>query len=88
MAIVCDFANEDHRKEGEDLIVQYGFKRIMDNLFESTTIGEKHLVRLKKELDTITDSYDSLRFYQFPMDETFVISYLREKKWRKLVVRV
>jgi CRISPR-associated protein Cas2 len=34
----------------------------------------------------LTDSYDSLRFYQYPMESTLVISELREKKWRKTVV--
>ncbi len=88
VAIVCGFANEDHKQKGEDLILQYGFKRLMDNLFESTTISERYLVKLKRDLDTITDSYDTLRFYQFPVEDTFAISYLKDKKWRKLIVRL
>ena len=50
--------------------------------------SEKALLRLKKELDGLTDSYDSLRFYQYPLDGTLVVSSLKEKKWRKLVLTV
>jgi hypothetical protein len=34
----------------------------------------------------MTDSYDSQRFYQYPMEDTLVVSILKEKKWRKTVV--
>jgi CRISPR-associated protein Cas2 len=41
---------------------------------------------LKRELDRLTDSYDTLRFYQYPMEDTLVISVLKEKRWRKTVI--
>ncbi len=43
---------------------------------------------MKKELDGLTDSYDSLRIYQYPLEDTLVVSSLKEKKWRKLVLTV
>ena len=43
--------------------------------------------RLKKDLDRIADSYDSIRFYQFPVEGTFAITILKEKKWRRLIVK-
>ena len=36
----------------------------------------------------MTDSYDSLRIYQYPLEDTLVVSSLKEKKWRKLVLTV
>ena len=88
VAIACDFSSDDHKTKGEEIILQYGFKKIMDNLFESTTISANYLVRMKRELDGVTDSYDTLRFYQYPVDNTLVITYLKEKKWRRLVVKL
>jgi CRISPR-associated protein Cas2 len=50
------------------------------------TIGGDALVRMKKELDRLTDGYDVLRIYQYPMDGSLVVSSLKDKKWRKIVV--
>ena len=88
VAVACDLGNEDRVGSVENLLLQYGFRKLQQNLYESTVINEKHLARLKKELDGLTDSYDSLRIYQYPLEETLVVSSLKEKKWRKLVLTV
>lgn len=87
VSVVCDFSSDDHRKAAENLILQYGFGKVLKDTFESTSITENLLNRLKKDLDRISDSYDSIRFYQYPVDETLVITVLKEKKWRRLIVR-
>lgn len=86
VAVTCDLANEDHSSRVHATLLQYGFKRVQDKLYESLTIGERGLLRLKKDLDRLTDSYDALRFYQYPVENTLVISTLKDKKWRKIVV--
>jgi len=88
VAVACDLGNEDRVGSVENLLLQYGFRKLQQNLYESAVINEKHLARLKKELDGLTDSYDSLRIYQYPLEETLVVSSLKEKKWRKLVLTV
>jgi CRISPR-associated protein Cas2 len=88
VAVSCDLGNLDHRARVHDLLLQYGFKKLQENLFESAAIAERALLRLKKELDGLTDSYDSLRFYQYPLEDTLIVSSLKEKKWRKLVLTV
>ena len=88
VAIACDLGNADHLKRVNDTLLQYGFKKMQENLYESAVIGEKNLLRLKKELDGLTDSYDTLRFYQYPVDDTLVISSLKEKKWRRMVLTI
>jgi CRISPR-associated protein Cas2 len=87
VAVACEFANDDHRKAGYDLLAQYGFRKVLRDAFESATVSETALNRLKKDLDRITDSYDSIRLYQYPVDGTFAITLLKEKKWRRLIVR-
>jgi CRISPR-associated protein Cas2 len=86
VAVACDLGNEDHRKRVHSSLVEYGFKKVHAGLYESLTINDGSLLRLKRDLDRLTDSYDSLRFYQYPMENTLVITELREKKWRKTVV--
>jgi CRISPR-associated protein Cas2 len=86
VAVSCDLGNKDHLSRVHNSLVEYGFKKVHEGLYESMTINEPSLLRLKRELDRYTDSYDNLRFYQYPMENTLVISVLKEKKWRKTVV--
>jgi len=88
VAVACEFASDDHRKAGHALLAQYGFRRVLQEAFESTTLPEAALNRLKKDLDRITDSYDGIRLYQFPVEGTLAITVLKEKKWRRLIVKV
>ena len=69
------------------LLAQYGYRHVLKNLFESAAVDAQDLARLKRDIDKSTDSYDKVRFYQYPMEQTLVISSLEEKKWRKLKVR-
>ena len=87
VAVACEFANEDHRKAGFSLMVQYGYRKVLKDAFESATVSETALNRLKKDLDRIADSDDSIRLYQYPVDGTFAITILKDKKWRRLIVK-
>ena len=88
VAVACEFASDDHRKSGHELLVQYGLRKVLKDAFESTSLSETALNRLKKDLDRIADSYDSIRLYQYPVDGTLAITILKEKKWRRLIVKV
>ena len=87
VAIICDIGSEDNKKAVFDLIRLYGFKKIMENVFESSSIKEETLLRLKRDIDKATDFYDKVRFYQFPLDDTLAVTYLTEKRWRKIVLK-
>ena len=86
VAVACDLGSDNHRDRVHSTFQEYGFKKMHEDLYESLTINEQALLRMKRELDRLTDSYDCLRFYQYPMENTLVISVLKEKKWRKTVV--
>jgi CRISPR-associated protein Cas2 len=88
VAVACEFASDDHRKAGYDLLAQYGFRKVLKDAFESTSLPESALGRLKKDLDRIADSYDSIRLYQYPVEGTLAITVLKEKKWRRLIVKL
>jgi CRISPR-associated protein Cas2 len=87
VSVVCDIANEDHEMEVYELLGLYGFEQVIKNVFESSRIKENTLMRLKRDIDKATDFYDKVRFYQFPMEDTLVITFLSQKKWRKTIVR-
>jgi CRISPR-associated protein Cas2 len=87
VAVACEYANDDHRKAGYDLMVQYGFRKVLKDVFESATVSEMALNRLKKDLDRVADSDDSIRLYQFPVEGTLAITILKDKKWRRLIVK-
>jgi CRISPR-associated protein Cas2 len=86
VAITCDFSSEDHKNEISALLQQYGLKKIQNWVFESAAVNDTDMIRLKKDIDRCTDSYDTIRIYQYPMESTLVITALEAKKWRKIKV--
>ena len=87
VAVVCDVMNDDHRLEVEKILKLYGFTQRANQLFESTSVAEKSLARLKRDVDRATDSYDTVYFYQYPMQGTLVVSHLEKKRWRKRILQ-
>jgi len=85
VSIAVDAGSEGRAKELADLLAQYGFTKIQRGLWESAEVSQNMLTRLKRDLDKATDAFDRLRFFQFPMEGTLVLSSLREKKWRRMV---
>jgi CRISPR-associated protein Cas2 len=87
VSVVCDIGSEDNKNAVYEVLKMYGFKEIISNVYESTRIKDDTLLRLKRDLDKSTDHYDKIRFYQFPMDGTLVVTFLTNKKWKKYVVQ-
>ncbi|MBN2737317.1 MAG: CRISPR-associated protein Cas2 [Spirochaetales bacterium] len=85
VSVFCDISADNHQ-EVSLILSQYGFSEVMKNLFESSSVDEDELARLKLDIDRSTDSYDNIRIYQYPMDDTLVISAMEKKKWRKIKV--
>jgi CRISPR-associated protein Cas2 len=87
VSIAIDPGSEERARELADLLGRYGFEKIQRGLWESTSIAQDLIGQLKRDMDRATDSYDRIRIYQYPMDGFFVISGMREKKWRRLVAK-
>ena len=86
VAVACDFANDDHSREVIKLLGWYGFEKVQEGVWETASIPENALARLKRDIDRNCDSFDSIRFYQFPMEETMVITSLKGKRWRRIIL--
>jgi CRISPR-associated protein Cas2 len=87
VAVVCDMGSEDTRAALYNLLPQYGFERVQKACFECASINEKLLASLKRDIDKITDSYDTVRLYQYPVDGTLALTVLKDNKWRRIIVR-
>ncbi len=87
VAVIIEMSNEDHEIAVDKLLKIYGFTQNGKYVYESTSIGETTLTRLKREIDKVTDSYDLIHFYQYPMEDTLVATSLSKKRWHRRVIR-
>jgi CRISPR-associated protein Cas2 len=87
VSVCCDLSSSDHEQSVAALLKQYGFAKIQAKVYEHTAINDEYVKRLKRDIDRLTDSYDAVRIYQYPLENTLQISTLKDKKWRKLIVR-
>jgi len=87
VSAACDYGNEDSRIRVDHLLLQYGFRKVQKNLYETTSLSEKNLARLKLDVDKLSDFYDTLRLYQYPLENTLIITALEGKKWKRTVLK-
>ena len=84
---MIDPGGEESAAHLSELLTFYGFERVQRACLESSTVSEKQLATLKREIDRLTDYYDVIRIYQYPVEGVLAISSLAKKKWRKLLIR-
>ena len=87
VSVVYDCGGEDSVRDNASILGQYGFEKVQRACWESASITPDILVKLKKDIDRVTDYYDTVRLYQFPLEGNFNITVLKQKKWRRIVVR-
>ena len=87
VSVIIDPGGEETAAHLSELLTFYGFERMQRVCWESVTVNEKQLVTLKREIDRVTDYYDVVRIYQYPVEGVLAISTLAKKKWRKLLIR-
>ena len=60
VSIVCDMGSEDSRASLYNLLPQYGFEKVQKACFECAGLNEQRLASLKRDIDRMTDSYDTI----------------------------
>ena len=83
VSIIIDPGSIDSAKSMVELLTNSGFKKVQRSCWENPKISEAELSEIKKDIDRVTDYYDVVRIYQFPLKGMFVITELKEKKWRR-----
>jgi len=84
ISISIDLASADSKNNFVSIAGSYGLKKTQANLYESFTFPENKLGNLKRDLTNALDSFDKLRLYQFPLENTFKISSIENRKWKRL----
>jgi len=87
VSVVCDLGGEDSRSAVYALLPQYGFEKVQRACFESSRASEKQVSALKRDIDKVTDYYDTVRLYQYPVGGRLAVSILKENKWRRVIVK-
>jgi hypothetical protein len=86
VSIAIDAASEDSLIKLIRILKEYGIKKIQANLYESFEFPSRKLGSFKKDLTDCLDMDDKLRLYQFPLEDTFKISYIENRKWKRLSI--
>jgi len=86
IAISIDLVTDDSVIKVDRVLKEYGLKKIQKNLYESFEFPSRRLGNLKKDITDCLDMDDLLRLYQYPLENSFKISYVEEKKWKRLSI--
>ncbi len=71
-----------------NVLTHFGFKKIQRACWEHTGLSSDSFTSLKKEIDRVTDYYDTIRMYQYPLDGMFAVTELSKKKWKRCLLRM
>lgn len=88
IAVNIDMASDDSKIAVIKILKEYGLNKVQENLYESFDFSEKKLGLLKKDITEVVDMDDNVRIYQFPLENTFKISSLQNKKWKKYSINL
>ncbi len=86
VSVVLDPSGVESAKALATILARYCFKKIQRACWECMSLNEQQLATLKREIDNVTDYYDKIRMYQFPVNNAFAITELHHKKWRRCVL--
>ncbi|HHU37410.1 MAG TPA: CRISPR-associated endonuclease Cas2 [Treponema sp.] len=87
VSVVLDPGGEESARQLSEILATYGFEKAQRACWESASINEKTLAKLKQDIDRVTDYYDSVRLYQYPVEGTFAITFLLKKSWKRIVIK-
>lgn len=86
VSINLDFATIDSKNKVIRVLKEYALKKVQENLYESYTFPVKRIGVFKKDITKCLDMDDRIRIYQYPIENTFTISYVQDRKWKRLKV--
>ena len=87
ISVIIDLASKDSEREILEVFNEYGIKKIHENLYESFEFLSNKLGNFKKDIAKNLDMYDKIRIYQYPLENSFKISYIENGKWKRLSIK-
>lgn len=84
VSVILDPESAETATELSQILTQFGFKKAQRACWEHTTLNDAQLAEVKRSIDRVTNYYDAVRIYQFPVDDgMFAVSEMKQKKWRR-----
>ncbi len=87
VSVIVEPGGLDSAKALAEILTQRGFTKIQKACWENSRMNENDLSSLKADIDKVTDYYDKIRLYQFPLENALVVTELDKKKWRRCVLK-
>ncbi len=87
VSVVLDPGGVDSSRAIVSILTQYGFMKVQRACWENPSLSEGQIIKIKKDLDRVTDYYDRLRMYQYPVNGLMAITELSKKKWKRCMLR-
>lgn len=87
VSAVIDPGGIDSARHLTSILTQYGFQKVQRACWENGNIGEREINDLKKDIDRVTDYYDSVRMYQYPVQGMLAITEMTKKQWKRSLLR-
>lgn len=83
VSVMVDPGSVESARAIANILTHFGFNKIQRSCWEHMNFTEADLGEVKKHIDRVTDYYDNIRIYQFPINGMFVITELKDKKWKR-----
>lgn len=87
VSVILDPSSMDSAKALASVLIHFRFKKVQRACWEHSSISKEMLVLLKKEIDRVTDYYDVVRLYQYPVQECMCLTELSKKKWKRCLLK-
>lgn len=87
VSVVLDPSSMDSAKAIASVLIHFRFKKVQRACWEHSSISKEMLILLKKEIDRVTDYYDIVRMYQYPVQDCMCLTELSKKKWKRCLLK-
>ncbi len=87
VSVTFDLISDGGKTGVTKVLREYGFKKVLYNNYESFEFPAVKLGSLKKDIQEHLDMDDKLRIYQYPIENEFKISFIEERKWKRLSIK-
>ena len=87
VSVILDPSSMDSAKALASVLLHFRFKKVQRACWEHSSISKDMLVLLKKEIDRVTDYYDILRLYQYPVQDCLCLNELSKKRCKRCLLK-
>ena len=87
VSVILDPSSMDSAKALASVLLHFRFKKVQRACWEHSSISKDMLVLLKKEIDRVTDYYDIVRLYQYPIQDCLCLTELSKKRWKRCLLK-